>query len=310
MHGAGHWTAFMSMNLGSTVVIQDVVARFDADDLCRVIERERITYLQIVGDAFGRPIVDAVATGGYDLSSLRVLLSGGTALTTSVKQSLLEHVPQLSIIETLGSSEGGGQGLQVTTATSGEPVAGKFAPTEGSVVISAERDRILPVDSSEVGWIAKAGGNIPLGYLGDAAKTAATFPVVAGERMSVPGDRATWLADGTIQLLRPRVGHDQLWRREDFCRGSRSGDRIARRSSRCRGDVTSLREVGARGRRDRAVEHPGVDSADDASLAEHAADHIARYKLPKAWIIVDGIERSAAGKANYRWAADLARQSI
>ncbi len=307
MHGAGHWTAFMSMNLGSTVVIPNVVARFDADDLCRVIEREGITYLQIVGDAFGRPIVDAVANGDYDLSSLRVLLSGGTALTTSVKQALLSLVPQLSIIESLGSSEGGGQGLQVTTATSAEPTAGRFAPTEGSVVISAERDRVLPVSSSEVGWVAKAGGHIPLGYLGDAAKTAATFPVVAGERMSVPGDRAAWNADGTIQLLgRESVtinsGGEKIFAEEvESAIASHPDVRDAlvtsRPSQRWGQEVVAV------------VQLSTGTVCDSIALAAHSASRIARYKLPKAWIFVDVIERSAAGKANYRWAADLAQRS-
>ena len=42
---------------------------------------------------------------------------------------------------------------------------------------------------------------MPLGYLGDAEKTARTFPVIDGVRYSVPGDRARYLADGEIELL-------------------------------------------------------------------------------------------------------------
>ena len=50
------------------------------------------------------------------------------------------------------------------------------------------------------GWLAQTG-NVPLGYLGDEAKTARTFPVIDGVRYSIPGDRARHLADGQIELL-------------------------------------------------------------------------------------------------------------
>ena len=50
------------------------------------------------------------------------------------------------------------------------------------------------------GWLARRD-LIPLGYLGDEAKTARTFPTIDGVRWSIPGDRATYLADGRIELL-------------------------------------------------------------------------------------------------------------
>ena len=70
MHGAGQWLAFMAMNQGSTVVIPHEVTRFVPADICRLVETERVTYLQLVGDAFGRPIVEELEAGDYDLSSL------------------------------------------------------------------------------------------------------------------------------------------------------------------------------------------------------------------------------------------------
>ena len=42
------------------------------------------------------------------------------------------------------------------------------------------------------GWLAQRGP-VPLGYLGDPEKTARTFPLIGGERFSVPGDRAELL---------------------------------------------------------------------------------------------------------------------
>jgi fatty-acyl-CoA synthase len=41
-------------------------------------------------------------------------------------------------------------------------------------------------------------------------------------------------------------------------------------------------------------------------VVEEASAHIARYKLPKAVVFVDVIQRSPSGKADYRWAAQTA----
>jgi acyl-CoA synthetase (AMP-forming)/AMP-acid ligase II len=50
---------------------------------------------------------------------------------------------------------------------------------------------------------------------------------------------------------------------------------------------------------------PGV-SATPAELDAEAARHIARYKLPKHYVFVERILRSPAGKADYRWAKEMA----
>jgi fatty-acyl-CoA synthase len=45
---------------------------------------------------------------------------------------------------------------------------------------------------------------------------------------------------------------------------------------------------------------------DDSELLSEVGRHIARYKLPKAIIYVDEIVRSPSGKADYRWARQIA----
>ncbi|MET0324779.1 MAG: acyl-CoA synthetase, partial [Ilumatobacteraceae bacterium] len=49
--------------------------------------------------------------------------------------------------------------------------------------------------------------------------------------------------------------------------------------------------------------------ATTADLLDVAARHIARYKLPKAIVVVDEIVRSPSGKADYRWARGIAASS-
>jgi len=43
-------------------------------------------------------------------------------------------------------------------------------------------------------------------------------------------------------------------------------------------------------------------TASPKELADECSHHLARYKLPKAWLFLDEIVRSPSGKADYRWA--------
>jgi fatty-acyl-CoA synthase len=47
-------------------------------------------------------------------------------------------------------------------------------------------------------------------------------------------------------------------------------------------------------------------SADEESLREKSREHIARYKVPRAFVFVEEIVRSPSGKADYRWARETA----
>ncbi|MEO1062506.1 MAG: acyl-CoA synthetase [Actinomycetota bacterium] len=302
MHGAGHWNAFSAWGRGAQVVIQGVTERLDADDILRTIERERVDFLLIVGDAYGQPLLDALDRGDYDLTSLRILLSGGAALAAPRKARLLEHLPDLTLIDGVGSSEAGGQMRQITVA--GQPAStGTFVPDPESVVLSDDLDARLAPGHDGTGWLAK-GGRIPLGYLGDAGKTAATFPVVDGDRYSVPGDRARHRADGVIELhgrdsVTINTGGEKVFAEEVEAAISHHPDVYdvvvaGRPSERWGQEVVAIVRL-----------RDGAD-ADESALLQVAAEHVARYKLPKRVIIRDEIVRSPAGKADYRWARAVA----
>ena len=95
MHGTAHWMAFSALFTGGTVVIP-TERHLDPVALWALIAREQVNFLVIVGDAFARPLVEALDTdagAALDLSSLRVLLSGGAILSPAVKQALVETAP-------------------------------------------------------------------------------------------------------------------------------------------------------------------------------------------------------------------------
>jgi fatty-acyl-CoA synthase len=191
--------SFLTWLAGGTVFVQSITDRLDPVDIWSLIEREQINFLLIVGDAFARPLLDELdqPVRSYDLSSLNVLLSGGAPLSANLKDEFLAHLPTLMIVDGLGSSEAGGQVSKVSVG--GGATTGTFEIAPGNVVLSADLDRVLESGDPEIGWLAKTG-RLALGYLGDAAKTARTYPVVDGVRYAIPGDRARLLDGGIVEL--------------------------------------------------------------------------------------------------------------
>jgi fatty-acyl-CoA synthase len=307
MHGAGHWLAFNALTGGNTICIQDDVVGFDADDVWRTVEREKANVLLIVGDAFGRPLVDRLeqrAHDGstYDLSSLLMIVSGGAALNSTIKDRLLAQLPAVMVMDAVGASETGSQ-MSHMSAAGQSASTGTFTPGPGAAIVSDDLSTALEAGHTEVGWLAQRG-RVPLGYLGDADKTARTFPVIDGVRYSVPGDRARLTADGAIELF----GRDSVTINS-------GGEKIfAEEVEQAIAHHPDVYDVVCAGRpSDRwgqevvaVVQLRAGAQASEADLLAEAATHVARYKLPKAFVFRDSIVRSPAGKADYRWAKEQA----
>ncbi|MGD9704330.1 MAG: acyl-CoA synthetase [Acidimicrobiia bacterium] len=301
MHGAGHWVSFGTWNSGGTVFVQSVPERLEPADIWSLIERERVDFLLIVGDAFARPLLDELGRASYDLSSLTVILSGGAPLSARLKRELLDQLPTLMIIDGLGSSEAGGQLSNVST--NGSATTGTFPVSPGNHVLGAALDRVLEPGDDELGWMAKSG-RLALGYLGDQEKTARTYPLINGTRYVVPGDRARIIADGMIELhgrdsVTINSGGEKIFAEEveaAVMAHPAVYDCVVagRPSERWGNEVVAIVRL-------REGLHP-----DAGSLQDEARKHIARFKVPKAIVFVDEIVRSPSGKADYRWAAKVA----
>jgi len=300
MHGAAQWVSFMMLNGGRALLFPSVVDRVDPHDILSTIEREKAISMTIVGDAFARPILDQMEKGSYDLSSLKIVGSGGAPLSTANKRALLERIPGLTVIDAIGSSETGAQASNPATNAS-EVTTGDFRPGPGACVVSAERDGVLGPADDEMGWFAQKG-RVPLGYLDDPEKTHATFPRIGGERYSVPGDRARYRPDGGIEVLgRDSVtinsGGEKVFAEEvehALKQHPAVYDTVVagRPSERWGQEVVAV------------VRLQDGATATEAELLTEAGKHVARYKLPKAFVFVDHVERSPSGKPDYRWARE------
>lgn len=301
IHGAAQWSVMTAITTGQSVVFPTVVDHLDADDVVRTIEREKVAVVTVVGDAMARPLVAAIDKGIADVSSLAVVANGGALLTPYVKQRLIEVLPNAVVVDGVGSSETGAQMHHMST--SGAVATGTFNAGPDTFVAAEDLTAILKPGHDGMGWLAQRG-YVPLGYKGDAAKTAKTFPVIDGVRYAVPGDRARHGADGSVELL----GRDSVTINS-------GGEKIfVEEVETAIASHPAVADVVVAGR---PSERWGQEVVAVVALAEgasveadelvaHASNTLARYKLPKAIVFRPVIERSPSGKADYRWAREQA----
>jgi fatty-acyl-CoA synthase len=299
MHGAAHWAAFVNLHGGHSVVIQSHTRRFDPDDLLATIEREQVMCLLIVGDAFGRALLEQLRRGRYSVPSLTLLANGGAPLSTVLKQELLDFLPQLSILDTVGASETGPQAQHLSSPETGAST-GTFEPRPGCCILSDDLARVLAPGHEEMGWLAQSS-RVPLGYLGDAEKTKRSFPVIGGVRYAVPGDRARLRSDGIIELYGRDATMINSGGEKVFAEEVEEALRhhpavydaavVGRPSERWGQEVVAL------------VRLKQGEQATEAELVQACHRQLARYKLPKAILFRDEIARYPTGKIDYRWAS-------
>jgi acyl-CoA synthetase (AMP-forming)/AMP-acid ligase II len=301
IHGAAQWGVMTALTTGQSVVFASVVDHLDADEVVATIEREQVVVATVVGDAMARPLASAIERGTADVSSLAVVANGGALLTPTTKQRLIDAKPGLIVVDAVGSSETGAQLTHMSAR--GAVSTGTFNPGPDTFVVSEDLDGVLEQGHDGIGWLAQRG-HVPLGYKGDAAKTAETFPIVDGVRYAVPGDRARHLADGAIELL----GRDSVTINSGGEKIFAEEVEMAVASHPAVADVVVASRPSERWGQEVVAVVALADgaSADADELIAHASTSLARYKLPKAVVFRPFIERSPAGKADYRWAREQA----
>ena len=308
MHGTGMWLgAFLPLLLGGTAITSKNLG-FDADQIWKQVEDTQTTNIVIVGDAFARPMLDAldraVESGKpYDLSSVNVIISSGVMWSEEVKNGLLKH-HNMMLMDTMGSTEGG-MGSSVSNRDN-PPKTAKFSLNPG-VIILADDGEILEPGSDKIGMIGTSG-LVPVGYYKDKAKSDKTFKEVNGVRYSFPGDYAKLEKDGSITLLG----------RGSNCINS-AGEKIypeeVEEAIKRNKEVFDCLVVGVDdqkfGQKVIAVVSMESDThITQDSLVDSTRAFLAGYKLPKKIIFVDEVKRAPNGKANYKWAKEIANESL
>lgn len=313
MHGTALFLAISAFVMGGTVVLLGQ-RKFNPHELWQLVQRERVTQLSIVGDAFAAPLVDELGRSNFDLSSLQRVVSTGATLSSEYKRALQAAASQVTIIDMIGASEGGPFAINMTTPGTDPGDTAVFTAPANAVVLDDRTGRPLAWGAPEPGVLA-VSGPMPVGYYGDEMASASTFRVVDGIRYTVPGDYATIAADGTVHLLGRgsvciNTGGEKVYP-EEVEVAARSHPAIAD----CTVVATPDDRFGSVVTLVAARHHPvaaGLPESvvSEAEVIEHVRSQLASYKAPRHVIFVDAIYRSPSGKADYRWARDVATAAL
>lgn len=308
MHGTSGISALTTHMTGGTIITLEERA-LSGDALFRAVERHRATHLTIVGDAFSRPMLEALEAAKkrgapYDLSSIFLVLSSGVMWSAPIKQALLGFNPRMRLMDSLGSSEGVGFAAKLESDPNKATTA-RFELGEFSKVFNEDGKQVVP-GSGERGRLA-LGGPLPVGYYKDPVKSEETWPTIDGRRYSIPGDFATVEADGTITLLG----------RGSVCINS-GGEKIypeeVEEALKLHAAVEDCYVVGSPdprwGQSITAVVQLRDPTVEDSALIQSVKQNLAGYKAPKRVVRVDRLERQVNGKPDYRWAARIVEEAL
>jgi acyl-CoA synthetase (AMP-forming)/AMP-acid ligase II len=194
IHGNAMVATLASLFAGDTVVL---LPKFDPDAVWQAVQQHKVNVLVIIGDAMARPLVEALAAGTYDTSSLWSFSSSASLFSKTVREAAAAALPDVMITDAIGSTETGFAGIAFISA--GDEHKGGPTVNAGPDVIVLDDDGAI-CGPGQVGRLAR-GGHVPLGYYKDPEKTAAMFAEVDGKRYAVPGDWARVEEDGTVTLL-------------------------------------------------------------------------------------------------------------
>ncbi len=306
MHGTGMLTAMAGMAGGGCVVTQSML-KFDAAELWTCVERDGVNAISIVGDAFAKPMLNAMEEnpGRWNFSSLMGITSSGLMWSPDVKKGLLKHHPGMILMDKFGSSEGLGFG-GVETRAGEEVSSARFEIGPTCKVFTEDFKEVTP-GSDEVGFIAMRG-HLPVGYYKDPEKTEKTFPTINGERYSIPGDWCQVRADGSLILLG----------RGSVCINS-GGEKIypeeIEEVLKSNPGVEDALVVGVPddkwGQSVTALVQPSPGhTLDEKEMIAFVKTKLAAYKAPKKVLFNDTIFRAPNGKSDYKRVTNYAKEKL
>ncbi|MFC5218607.1 acyl-CoA synthetase [Streptomyces coerulescens] len=299
MHGTSTLTAFIGFNFGQRIVIH---RKFAPEEVLRTIEKEKVTSVSLVGDAMLRPLVDALngPMKGTDCSSMFSVSSSGAIMSDTVRRQFQELVPNVMLLNNFGSSESGFNG----TATEDSGPERGFRIRVNSRTQVVDPATCEPVATGEVGRVAQCG-HVPLGYYNDPKKTAETFFQKDGQRWVLLGDMATVDEDGVVTVLGRgsqciNTGGEKVYP-EEVEQALKSHPDVYDALVAGVPDAKWGHHVAAVVQLRTGAERPSL-----ADIQSHCRSHLAGYKIPRQLVIADSIRRSPSGKADYRWAREVA----
>lgn len=299
MHGTSTLTAFIGFNFGQRVVIH---RKFVPEEVLRTIEKEKVTSISLVGDAMLRPLIDALngPMRGTDCSSVFSVSSSGAIMSETVRREFQALLPNTMLLNNYGSSESGFNGT--ATADSGAGQSFRIRVNSRTQVVDPATHE--PVAVGEIGRVAQCG-HVPLGYYNDPRKTAETFFQKDDERWVLLGDMATVDEEGVVTVLGRgsqciNTGGEKVYP-EEVEQALKSHPDVYDALVAGVPDTKWGNHVAAVVQLRAGALRPSLDD-----IQTHCRTHLAGYKIPRQLVIAESIQRSPSGKADYRWAREVA----
>ena len=310
MHGTGQFSAMIALGLGGSVVTNPNRS-FDPEELFDLVENERVNWMVIVGDAFAKPLLASLNAhpSRWDLRSLAMITSSGVMWSQETKEGLLEHIEQVLLVDSYGSSEA--VGLGASASSKGRTASTARFALGPTVHVFTDDNRRVEAGSEETGFVA-ISGYVPMGYYKDPEKSAKTFRLIDGVRYSVPGDFARVNADGSLLLLGRgsvciNTGGEKVFP-EEVEEILKVHELVA--DAVCVGipDDRFGEVICAVIERSAPVE--SREPFDEGAVLASVAARLARYKTPRHVVLIDSIGRSPAGKVDYKRLTAVARERL
>jgi long-chain acyl-CoA synthetase len=269
-------------------VTMTLVPRFDPGLVLDVVQRDRVTVFEGVPTMYVA-LLDHPGLDRYDLSSLRVGISGGAPLPATVIDQF-EARFGIVILEGYGLSETASTTTFNVSATDrrvysvGRPIWGV------EVEIWDDAGQVQPAGHEHVGELVVRGVNVMRGYHGDPEGTAAAFTegwMHTGDLGYVDEDGYFFIVDRKKELIirggynvYPREVEDVLHTHPAVAQVAVVGvpdDRLGQ-------EVKAFVSL-----------HPG-QHATEAELIEHVRERMAAYKYPRTVEVRDTLPLNATGK--------------
>jgi HIP---CoA ligase len=265
---------------------------FDVAATMRLVEREAITVLPGPPTLY-TTLLDHPERADFDLSSLRVAVTGATTVPVVMIERLRAELDLRTVVTAYGLTESCGTATMCLPDDDPATVAGTCgAPVPGVEVRVAGADG-EPLPAGEPGEVLIRGYNVTRGYFEDDAATAAAI------------DADGWLHTGDVGVLDAR-GYLRITDRlkDMFIVGGFNAypaeieQAMVRHPGVAEAAVVGvpderLGEVG----RAFVVPRPGADRGGlVAELIDFCRANLANYKVPRSVVVVDELPRNATGK--------------
>jgi acyl-CoA synthetase (AMP-forming)/AMP-acid ligase II len=284
----------LGMLLGTTAVLR---RRFDPEDCLRVVQDEQCHSMIVIPVMLQRIMaLPQEALGSFDLSSVQVVSSSGSALPGDLATAWMDQYGD-HLYSTYGSTEVAYGSIATPADLRAAPTTAGRPPVGTVVRILDDRGTEAPVGDS--GRVFVGNSLLFEGYTGGGNKDMIDGLMSTGD-VGRFDERGRLYIEGRDDEMIVSGGENVFPKEVEDC--------LARHDA-----VEEVAAIGVEddefGKRLRAFVVLGDASCSEEDLKDWVRRNLARYKVPREIVFIDELPRNATGKVLKRELADRAERS-